>query len=153
MNKVLKRAFACGALAMAMSGVAMANSYEYSGTGSCSKGNFTGSVKYTYKWSVSDKIGRWNIKEYKIYASKDSGRSKANVNTFISQDYGKDSTSIKSSDSMKQDNSWRSLNHSANIRFAHMASFTYADVEFVFDKSGSDPKCKIRLDAGLQPGQ
>ncbi|WP_145318762.1 hypothetical protein [Pseudomonas sp. SJZ080] len=40
MNKVLKRIFACGVLAIAMSGTAMAQSYEHSSVASCSAGGF-----------------------------------------------------------------------------------------------------------------
>ncbi|MHC8286713.1 hypothetical protein ACYZUD_07730 [Pseudomonas sp. XS1P51] len=104
---------------------------------SCTSGNFKGEATgHYYNYGSSKSI---YLKYYRITKSNDQqGGNKANVNLGAFNASGSGSKQVKSPDSMKQDGQWHSQDLS--ITYAPWSS-TQIQVEFVFDKSGSDPKC------------
>lgn len=106
---------------------------------SCSSGNFTGEYKgHYFDYGSSKSV---YVKQYKITKRNgQSGGNKANVNTTIANYMGSGSKTFKSPDSMKQDGNWHDLNVSYHAPWAS----TQVLVEFIFDKSGSDPRCDAR---------
>jgi len=105
---------------------------------SCSKDNFTGEVRGHY-YNYGSNGRSVYVDQYKITKRNgQSGGNKANVNTTIADANGGGSKSFKSPDSMKQDGQWHDLGD-----FWHSPwTATQVRVEFVFDKSGKDPRCE-----------
>ncbi|MFJ4225704.1 hypothetical protein [Microbacterium sp. NPDC089695] len=104
---------------------------------SCSSGNFRGEAVVKFYSHELVQVSDYRI----IKLNGQSGGSKANVNTTI---WGESlsgyysSFSKDSPDAMKQDGVWRPLGHSA---FRKLNSWLDVEVQFIFDKSGSDPRC------------
>lgn len=111
-------------------------------TVSCENGNFKGEAQVTYsRGDISLFAG---IYQYRITRSNgQSGGNKANINIEAVGRYGNMDTSEKarSPDSMRQDGNWHSLDISA-VATSQPGTMAYFEVEFVFDRSGSDPSCK-----------
>lgn len=107
---------------------------------SCSNGNFTGEAKGVYYNYGSNKSVY--LQEYRITRQNNqSGGNKANVNLVVANFLGSGSKEEKSPDSMKQDGQWHS--QSLAIMYAPWSS-AQIRVEFIFDRSGSDPRCTGR---------
>lgn len=104
----------------------------------CSNGSFNG----TASLHVTRGYGKIlvNVTDYKISApSSSKSRSKANVNVQVWGATGNRWTSwAKSDDNLKQDGLSHSLYLKQEVNETRLGS---AQVEFVFDKSGKDPKC------------
>ncbi|WP_222864759.1 hypothetical protein, partial [Serratia marcescens] len=118
---------------------------------SCSNGNFTGYAQVTKIISSSGffrpVLTSMAVTKYKIVRSNEQkGGDKANVNLLVSYWNGKKHVDVKSksSDSMKQDSEWHNIDLAASTLPSYEGQVT-ADVQFIFDKSGPDPKCKISL--------
>lgn len=110
---------------------------------SCSSGNFTGVVEGVM--GNHFQVGKWvHTTRYKITRSNgQSGGNKANINLYAakSPNYGEGKAS--SPDSMKQDGNWHDLNltrQNMGVGSAEVELY----YEFIFDKSGSDPRCSTR---------
>jgi len=106
---------------------------------SCSAGNFTGEyMGYYYDYGSLKSV---YLTHYKITKrNNQSGGNKANVNSTFANFAGSGSKVFKSPDSMKQDGNWHKLDVHYNAPWAA----TQVRVEFIFDKSGSDPRCDAR---------
>lgn len=112
-------------------------------TVSCSAGGMTGEARLTL---ASDGT-RWTttVDSYRITAN---GRSKGNINAYV---YGKNfvgQTTLDqrepSRDAMVQNGQWQNLGlelSRSSVPWTSMAQASGTGVEFVFDKSGSDPRC------------
>jgi hypothetical protein len=104
-------------------------------TMSCSAGAFTGSAEI----ATSGGHGQFftvSVLRYKIEKhAGQSGGDKANINIFVGGD------ASKSPDRMIQDGRWHALNQWAG------ADVSVGQVQFIFDKSGSDPRCTITVPA------
>ncbi|WP_261137474.1 hypothetical protein [Serratia quinivorans] len=113
----------------------------------CANGNFEGHVIYDviYKKKNSVMTGL-EVKKYSIYTPDHSGRSKANLKLKGIYNSNGKWTDVKheSDDDLKQDGQWHDL-------YLGVAGAGYdneafrGEIEFVFDKSGSDPKCTIKV--------
>ncbi|MFS2199815.1 hypothetical protein ACCD00_14955 [Pseudomonas sp. Pseusp3] len=107
---------------------------------SCSTGNFTGEAKgHYFNYGSSKSV---YLKEYRITKHNgQSGGNKANVNLVVANFNGGGSKEVKSPDRMKQDGQWNAQDLS--VMHAPWSS-AQIRVEFIFDKSGSDPRCTSR---------
>ncbi|MGK9148432.1 hypothetical protein KXS11_12470 [Plantibacter flavus] len=104
---------------------------------SCSTGNFNGQAKVVLD---SRPEGVWvTVKEYKITRQNgQSGGNKANVNVAV-RSGAYETGWFKSADSMIQDGRWHSGGPTAGLSNYNGVEVGY--VQFIFDKSGSDPRC------------
>lgn len=116
----------------------------------CSNGNFLGQVAYNK--IVTNDATFFKVYNYKITRKNgQKGGNKANINisaSAIMNNGSRAGKTYRSPDNRKQDNQWRSMDAQFAIagRPQNIRSFTL-DVEFVFDKKGKDPKCKINTDS------
>lgn len=107
---------------------------------SCKSGKFKGELKYN-RFEDSREVV-YHLDSYKITRSNgQKGGNKANINTAAGWVQGNKlkTKTNKSPDSMKQDGKW-------NHRYAQLATTKPGTrrefkVEFIFDKSGPDPRC------------
>ena len=103
---------------------------------SCSAGNFRGEVTGYVKYSNQDSSKYFIIEKYRITKlNGQKGGNKANINT-TTERYSK-----KSPDSMNQNGEWHDLHHNGFVNSYNVP----LTVEFIFDKSGSDPRCTDTL--------
>ena len=105
---------------------------------SCSTGKFVGYVQGVIAGSGST-IHYVRVDRYRIVKTDGhTDRSKANVNI---KTVSRNETRVtKSADAMKQDRQWHDLkmaNYNPGLRSA--------EIEMIFDKSGSDPRCFISI--------
>ncbi|TCK63563.1 hypothetical protein EDF27_2108 [Curtobacterium sp. PhB136] len=116
-------------------------------TVSCSAGGMTGEAVL----SLASDGTRWRttVERYKISAN---GRSKGNVNPYVwGQNFVGQVTldeRVSSRDAMVQDGQWHDLGLQLNrssLPWAAMSQASSTGVEFVFDKSGSDPRCSAGI--------
>ena len=116
----------------AVSTIASSNSSTKDLKFSCTAGNFKGEV-WGYVSQVPNSPTKvFHLSEYRITKyNGQSGGNKANINV-STVGYSKNSP-----DSMIQDGTWRHLGYIGNVRNYNGA----LNVQFVFDKSGSDPRC------------
>lgn len=109
-------------------------------TVSCGAGNFIGyaeGVLGATRYSEYVRIDRYRI----VKLNGQQGGNKANVNlTSIGKDGSKGEE--KSADRMNQDGQWHNLKTGTSHIYPGLQS---AHVEFIFDKSGSDPRCKTQI--------
>ena len=105
---------------------------------SCDNGNFEGEVILTY-----GSIGYLTANTYKIKKSNgQQGGNKANINIkILDVASGHQIAEFKSPDSMLQNNTWQSLPMKGSVPRDRPLVLL---AEFIFDKSGSDPKCEAR---------
>lgn len=107
---------------------------------SCSNGKFIGYVQGALGFK-GDRMQYVRLHKYRIVDNHNTNsRNKANINlkTTRMSDGGIDTA--KSPDSMKQDGQWHALNLGT-----WPGTFASSEIEFIFDKKGSDPKCKVRF--------
>ncbi|MGB3125893.1 MAG: hypothetical protein WBB95_18945 [Pseudomonas sp.] len=98
---------------------------------SCTSGNFSGDLRGYVSYNNHDSSKYVLVEEYRIARTGDQdGGNKANVN--LKEPFAK-----KSSDSMKQDGQWHRLNWAGWVSAYNVP----LEVEFIFDKSGADPRC------------
>ena len=107
----------------------------------CTKGNFTGELEYT--WGGRNPF-RVSAARYRITKKNgQQGGNKANINIWVGtrQHEGgpRGWNKAKSSDSMIQNGTWYDL----DMHGWHWEQqrFYFAKFEFIFDKSGADPRC------------
>lgn len=112
---------------------------------SCTKGNFTGEVEISWGSQV-DALGRriFVMQTHRYRITKQNGQqggNKANLNigTRTNQHSGH-WTMGRSPDNLVQNGQWYDL--VVTSRDSRPAPAYFSDIEFVFDKSGTDPKCK-----------
>lgn len=112
----------------------------------CSKGNFKGEVEVSYGLSSRPEFyGTYffmRTHRYRITKSNDQGGgNKANINIGArdNQHSGSWSTAY-SPDKMIQNGKWHDLDLTSWR--THTGKFYFSEIQFVFDKSGADPKCK-----------
>ncbi|KMM77815.1 hypothetical protein [Pseudomonas deceptionensis] len=107
-------------------------------TASCSASNFTGTAYLTAVRGNGQIFVR--MTGYKISApSSSKSRSKANANLQVWGSTGLTWTKwAKSGDNLKQDGSVHSVYLSEQVRETRLGA---AQVQFIFDSSGNDPKC------------
>lgn len=123
---------------------AFAQSKEF--TASCSTSGFTGTA---YLNGYKTPGGRsFLVHDYKINAPGDSqSRSSANMNV---QSYNNathhSSAWNKSGDDLKQDGVTRPISLGAGTAGDHLNT---AIIEFIFDKSGNDPRCTAKVQMPL----
>ena len=105
---------------------------------SCSNGNFSGEVYVNYA-----DIGFLSANTYKIEKSNgQQGGNKANINIKVLDLYsGYQYVVFKSPDSLLQNNTWQSLDMKGPVPRGRPVQI---QAEFIFDKSGADPKCESR---------
>lgn len=123
---------------------ALAESGEY--TAPCSNGDFKGELKVAWETTVSQL--RVRGVEYRITRSGgQEGGDKANIlimarfkGTILTHSY-----TVKSPDAMLQDGAWHALPQPLDLVVTAPEGLTVAEeiVQFVFDKSGIDPKCEF----------
>lgn len=110
---------------------------------SCKSGNFTGVVEGVV--GNHFQVGKYvHTTRYKITRSNgQGGGNKANINLSAGKapHYVGDGGVAKSPDSMKQDGNWHNLNLVRSNMGLGSSTKGEAYYEFVFDKSGSDPRC------------
>lgn len=142
-------AFPCLAL---FANVAHANSAAHTGASvkatqhweaTCSSGNFTGTVTGQ---SVAWGENAWTVGtlQYRIVKRNgQQGGNKANINFRLGAAPSMSQATgwSRSPDKMVQNGSWYQL-HLLNEGNYQQAM---AEIEFVFDKSGSDPRCTVRV--------
>jgi len=112
---------------------------------SCETGNFKGEAKYITK--VNSYNTYHTISEYRITKYKNQqGGNKANINSSAIWVEGSrlKGDSKKSADRMKQDGKWHSLNQTVTspTKGTYRREFS---VQFIFDKSGPDPRCSASV--------
>lgn len=108
---------------------------------SCSNGDFKGTVGGTY-WSDSARNTVVQTSWYMITRSNgQDGGNKANLNTkFQDMNTGNSYDGAKSGDNLMQDN----VRHDISLTNMAIASpRVLLRHEFIFDKSGGDPKCNV----------
>lgn len=129
-------------IALMMAGSAASAQTFKKFTASCTNGSFTGTA-YLEASRFYNLLGV-TMTDYKIQApSSSKSRSKANANMSVySTSSYSTSTWARSNDNLKQDGLVHSQWLSANITEARLG---VAQVEFVFDKSGNDPKCIAKV--------
>lgn len=119
--------------------VSVGNNHDFSLT--CKSGNFTGVVEGTAGRHAQ--AGKWvQTKRYKITRiNGQKGGNKANVNLSAGKapNFSRDNV-VYSPDRMIQDGQWHDLNLTRH-NLAAGSSRVEAAYEFIFDKSGSDPRC------------
>lgn len=124
---------------------------------SCSTGNFIGSIKYNIK-TDSNKITT-TMTHYKIQRiNGQKGGNKGNINVTGSRTTGvRNATggtnwvvsggkTYRSPDNRNQNGNWHQFGHTGYVWEGPIPTGAYIkranlDIEFVFDKAGSDPKC------------
>jgi hypothetical protein len=100
---------------------------------SCSAGNFTGYAEVAT--TASNGTISATLKQYRIQKhAGQSGGNKANVNLTVGQ------FTVKSADRMMQDGAWHWLGLNAS------AHDYVGGVQFIFDKSGADPRCNASFE-------
>lgn len=118
-------------------------STSQTGYASCSVGKFKGEVEY--KKTVHQNYTALSITKYKISRLKgQSGGNKANVNLFgYWRTNGRLNSDVsRSPDKMKQDSKW----HNQKLTVATMNhSHQQYEIQFIFDKSGPDPRCSATV--------
>jgi hypothetical protein len=106
---------------------------------SCTSGNFEGRARVTIEHGSLSSTAR--VDQYQIFRRNgQGGGNKANVDLRIQNSAATSPWSF-SPDSMKQDGGIYPVSLFAAVPKAGAAT---ASVEFVFDKSGSDPRCTAR---------
>lgn len=108
---------------------------------SCSNGDFKGTVGGTY-WSDSARNTVVQTSWYKITRSNgQGGGNKANLNTKLQDlNSGLSYDGAKSGDNLMQDD----VQHDISLENMSLSSpRVLVQHQFVFDKSGSDPKCNV----------
>lgn len=105
---------------------------------SCENGNFEGEVILTYA-----SIGYLTANTYKIKKSNgQQGGNKANINIkILDLTSGYKHAEFKSPDRMLQNNTWQSLDMQGPVLRDRPLVVV---AEFIFDKTGGDPKCEAR---------
>jgi hypothetical protein len=115
---------------------------------SCASGNFKGEAEITSDSNESTGGFEVKVNKYKITKSEgQSGGNKANVNLKATYGWNESVKKLedKSSDSMQQDGKWHNLSlEVGGVRIPHW-NMLRSEVEFVFDKSGSDPRCTAQI--------
>lgn len=112
----------------------------------CTKGNFRGEVEVSY--GLETRPGYYGTQfamrthRYRIIKSNgQQGGNKANINIGARTNQHSGSwMTARSPDSMIQNGQWYDLNITSWRE--HTAPYYFSEIEFVFDKSGKDPKCK-----------
>lgn len=131
------------------SSVASNDYVQRDATVSCTAGNFRGTANVLYnlhRHGNNDfQIGWVTVQNYKIdKLNNQKGGNKANVN--LKRAHLK---TVKSSDSMKQDGNTYLLglrsNEHTRVFKKYDNFYSSMTVEFIFDKSGSDPRCEATI--------
>lgn len=120
----------------------------YTSVVSCTNGNFKGEAEVRVDRNATTGAFGVDVLKYRITRSNgQGGGSKANVNLsgYYYVDSKKHTSDSKSSDSMKQDGAWHALSLRVVGTPRPDRNATGSNVQFVFDKSGSDPKCDARV--------
>lgn len=115
---------------------------------SCSNGKFFGEVEYSVSRDYASGGFGVTVSKYRITRSAgQSGGNKANVKLdgYFYINSTKNDVKHHSPDSMKQDGQWHALALNIGGIPRPASNSKGASVEFVFDKSGSDPKCKVNI--------
>lgn len=150
-------------LATAMTSMASANASGISGVATqasstaesddtfkyvCAKGNFLGEiqVKYAFEHKNGVKIFHVHQQKYRITrANNQKGGNKANINFQTGTQDARGNKSYANSqyspDAMKQDGIWHDLKMSPVSMPTDAGGRGWSTVEFIFDTSGTDPKC------------
>lgn len=104
----------------------------------CTKGNFTGELEVS--WGGRPFVMRAH--RYRITKRNgQQGGNKANINMFTRTNQHSGNWEVaRSPDKMVQNGQWYNLD--LQVTDYRAASYYFSEVEFVFDKSGTDPKCK-----------
>ena len=110
----------------------------------CNGGDFGGRATGVYTIDPKTRAISAHIQKYKIFRfDNKSAGNKANLNMGMSHSNTTTAMSVYSADNLRQDDTWRSVSLS---RWLHQVPgypvSVSVGVEFVFDKSGKDPKCK-----------
>lgn len=108
----------------------------------CNGGDFGGRATGVYTIDPKTRAISAHIQKYKIFRfDNKSAGNKANLNMGMSHSNTTTAMSVYSADNLRQDDTWRSVSLS---RWLHQVPGypVSVGVEFVFDKSGKDPKCK-----------
>lgn len=104
----------------------------------CSNGNFEGEAVVNYA-----NIGYLSGKSYKIEKSNNQqGGNKANINLkVLDANTGHQYLELKSPDNRLQNNTWQSLDLEGPVPKDRPLVLV---AQFIFDKTGADPKCESR---------
>ena len=109
---------------------------------SCNNGNFSGRALGIYTIDPNTRAISAHIQKYIITRhGTQSGGNKANLNMGMSHSSNTTGMSVYSADNLKQDNYWREVSLSRWLPQVPGYPISVG-IEFVFDKSGKDPKCK-----------
>lgn len=112
---------------------------------SCTKGNFTGEVEVSWGRQYHPILGPIFVMQTHRYRitkrNGQQGGNKANLNigTRTNQHSGS-WAGARSPDNLVQNGQWYPLN--IRNQDTRVANYYFSEVEFVFDKTGKDPKCK-----------
>lgn len=111
----------------------------------CEVANFRGEAEVS--WEIRGDHLSTSVDSYRITRlNGQSGGNKANLNHRITgKDYSGwafEDSWASSSDSMQQDGLWHTLGQTRNRDVSDDPTL-FAQVEFVFDRTGPDPKCRV----------
>ena len=108
----------------------------------CNGGDFGGRAMGVYTIDPKTRTVSAHIQKYKIFKFKNqSGGNKANLNMGMSHSSTSTAMTVYSADNLKQDDYWREVSLSRWLPQVPGYPISVG-IEFVFDKSGKDPKCK-----------
>ena len=108
----------------------------------CNGGDFGGRAMGVYTIDPKTRTVSAHIQKYKIFKFKNqSGGNKANLNMGMSHSSTSTAMTVYSADNLKQDDYWREVSLSKSMIWVPGYPMSFG-IEFVFDKSGIDPKCK-----------
>lgn len=108
----------------------------------CSNGKFSGSAYGINTFDSKTNTVSTHIKKYKITREwNQSGGNKANLNLGMTHSTTSNGMSVYSADNLRQDDFWREVSLSKSMIWVPGYPMSFG-IEFVFDKSGIDPKCK-----------
>ncbi|WP_339473532.1 hypothetical protein [Pseudomonas sp. RL_5y_Pfl2_69] len=108
----------------------------------CSNGNFVGRASGIYTIDPKTRAVSAHIQKYKITRlGLQNGGNKANLNMGMSNSSSTVAMGVYSLDNLRQDDWWREVALSRWL--TRVPGYPVSvGIEFVFDKSGADPKCK-----------
>lgn len=114
-------------------------------TATCSSGNFRGEVKGTHSYVPGSSVYRVQVDEYRIVKSNgQQGGNKANINVRLGHapNFSNATGWNRSPDRMIQNGQWFAAPDNLWHQTTGQGDLTMA-TEFIFDKSGPDPRCKV----------
>lgn len=105
------------------------------------KDNFMGKVTLSYYWDNAGQRFNFQTSQYQITRlNGQDGGNKANLNLSVT---GAEYWRSESPDAMWQDGDWHSYNRGGSLR--PYSGSVWIEAEFIFDKSGSDPRGSTTL--------